>query len=100
MPSTNYLLGCSENEILEISFLQFFSFDVLCLISNFLFQFSRFDSIVSDEINYDLIMKAYSIQTGAEGCPELLGQVSGKLSKTTDNIPISLRKAYCGEKNC
>ncbi|XKL66481.1 hypothetical protein PGB90_009901 [Kerria lacca] len=60
----------------------------------------KFDSLVNDEINYDLLMKAYNIQTGQDSCPELLGQTLGKFSKTTDNIPSSLKKAYCPKQSC
>lgn len=38
--------------------------------------FSNFrnDSIVSETINYDLLVKAKEIQEGKRLCPELLGQ--------------------------
>lgn len=57
--------------------------------------FYRFDSVISDEINYDLLNTLHGIQTGQITCPELLGQTLGVNSKTQDNIPTSVVKAYC-----
>lgn len=55
----------------------------------------KFDSVISDEINYDLLRTLHDIQTGQITCPELLGQTLGVNSKTQDNIPTSVVKAYC-----
>uniref|UniRef100_A0A0K8TTX2 Glutamate--cysteine ligase n=1 Tax=Tabanus bromius TaxID=304241 RepID=A0A0K8TTX2_TABBR len=48
------------------------------------------DSVVSEQINYDLLKKAREIQEGFRACPELLGQ--GNNSKTKDNIPLAIQK--------
>lgn len=50
----------------------------------------KHDSIVTDQINYDLLKKAKEIQEGLIDCPELLGH--GIHSKTTDNIPSAIQK--------
>lgn len=51
------------------------------------------DSVVSQQINYDLLNTADKIQTGDLLCPELLGSFQ---SKTKDDIPNAVQKA----ENC
>lgn len=48
------------------------------------------DSVVSDQINYDILKKAKEIQEGVRECPELLGHAIN--TKTKDNIPTALQK--------
>lgn len=50
----------------------------------------KFDSVVSDQINYDLLKKAHEIQEGLRPCPQLLGNCPR--SKTTDTIPPAIQK--------
>lgn len=49
------------------------------------------DSIVNDEINFDLLKEIQRIQEGVNPCPELLGH--SLESKTKHNIPTSIEKA-------
>ncbi|KAK9879781.1 hypothetical protein WA026_006844 [Henosepilachna vigintioctopunctata] len=46
------------------------------------------DSIVSDEINYDLLKTIDEIQSGMKKCPYLLGP--SVISKTRENVPAAL----------
>lgn len=55
---------------------------------------------MNDEINYDLLTTIHGIQLGNITCPELLGHTLGVNSKTQDNIPNSVAKAYCGGDKC
>lgn len=55
----------------------------------------KHDSVVSEKINYDLLVKAKLIQEGRIDCPELLGH--GNQSKTKDNIPKAIQK-HLGKK--
>lgn len=59
-----------------------------------LFISNRKDSIVTEQINYDLLKKAKDIQEGILPCPELLGH--GNNSKTKDNIPPAIQKHLGG----
>lgn len=54
------------------------------------------DSVVSEKINYDLVMKCKQISLG-ESCEEMFPCFS---TKTADNIPIAVSKsnAYLNEK--
>ncbi|KAL1140373.1 hypothetical protein AAG570_000305 [Ranatra chinensis] len=54
------------------------------------------DSIVTDEINYDLLKTIEGIQNGSIPCPELIG--SSPVSKTKDSIPTVLEKIYCNKE--
>ena len=47
------------------------------------------DSVVSERINYDLIMKCDQIMRG-EPCPELLPCYN---TRTSEDIPIAMQKA-------
>ncbi|KAK3929047.1 Glutamate--cysteine ligase catalytic subunit [Frankliniella fusca] len=49
------------------------------------------DSLVSDLINYDLLMELNAIQSGEKACPELLGR--SLQSRTQESIPTAVRKA-------
>ncbi|XP_075235916.1 glutamate--cysteine ligase [Lycorma delicatula] len=51
------------------------------------------DSVVTDEINYDLLLTATKIQKGEITCPELHGHCT-KMSKTQENIPEAVSKLY------
>lgn len=48
------------------------------------------DSVVSERINYDLLLQMCKIQQGAEGCPELFGTTK---SKTKAHIPTAILNA-------
>nr|CAH7723386.1 unnamed protein product [Callosobruchus chinensis] len=48
----------------------------------------KFDSKVSEHINYDLLNRIRLIQTGKISCPELLGD--NTTSKTKDSVPTAL----------
>lgn len=50
--------------------------------------------MITQRINYDLLKKVHSIQTGESSCPELLGPCT--ISKTTETIPAAVAKA----ENC
>jgi glutamate--cysteine ligase catalytic subunit len=50
----------------------------------------KFDSQVTEEINYDLLKTISAIQGGELACPELLGYST--MSKTKENIPSALSK--------
>lgn len=52
--------------------------------------FCRKDSVVSEEINYDLLSTCKDVQEGLLPCPDLLGQ--GINSKTSDHIPSAIEK--------
>ncbi|KAK9503699.1 hypothetical protein O3M35_010204 [Rhynocoris fuscipes] len=52
------------------------------------------DSIVNDEIAYDLLKTIDGIRTGH--CPELIPSL---VSKTTESIPRAMEKVYCKEIN-
>ncbi|XP_050432479.1 glutamate--cysteine ligase catalytic subunit [Adelges cooleyi] len=52
------------------------------------------DSIVSEEINYDLLMTANGIQSGRISCPQLLGDCLLANSKTKETIPPAVQKVY------
>lgn len=54
----------------------------------------RFDSVVSDRINYDLLKTVQRIQSGEQPCPELLGCCIQ--SKTQEKVPAAVEKA----ENC
>lgn len=49
------------------------------------------DSLVSDRINYDLLMELNAIQAGEKACPELLGR--SLQSRTQESIPSAVQKA-------
>ncbi|GFS80159.1 glutamate--cysteine ligase catalytic subunit [Nephila pilipes] len=53
----------------------------------------KFDSVVDDQINYDLLTRIDKITQSMENCPELLGK---PLSRSKDHIPNAVSKA---EKN-
>lgn len=53
----------------------------------------KFDSKVSESINYDLLKTIDGIQSGKITCPELLGP--SQMSKTKENIPSALTKESC-----
>uniref|UniRef100_A0A2R5LLU7 Glutamate--cysteine ligase n=1 Tax=Ornithodoros turicata TaxID=34597 RepID=A0A2R5LLU7_9ACAR len=50
----------------------------------------KHDSVVSDGINYDLLVRMSRIQKGYIGCPELFGT---SVSKTNDRVPSAILKA-------
>lgn len=54
----------------------------------------RHDSVVTDEINYDLLMTADGIQSGRISCPRLLGDCLLANSKTKETIPPAVQKVY------
>ena len=54
---------------------------------------NRGDSVVSDKINYDLLIKMENIQSGTSECPSLLDH---SRTKTRSFIPESIRNA----ENC
>jgi glutamate--cysteine ligase catalytic subunit len=54
----------------------------------------RHDSIINDEINYDLLMTADGIQSGRIACPRLLGDCLLANSKTKETIPPAVQKVY------
>lgn len=54
----------------------------------------RHDSVVNDEINYDLLMTADGIQSGRISCPQLLGDCLLANSKTKESIPPAVQKVY------
>ncbi|XP_049773639.1 glutamate--cysteine ligase catalytic subunit [Schistocerca cancellata] len=54
----------------------------------------KFDSVVSEKINYDLLKTLNGIQRGEISCPELLG--TSTQSKTQDSIPVVLERAENG----
>lgn len=62
-------------------------------IIKILFYF-RHDSVVNDEINYDLLMTADGIQSGRIPCPQLLGDCLLANSKTKETIPPAVQKVY------
>ncbi|XP_012264926.1 glutamate--cysteine ligase catalytic subunit [Athalia rosae] len=49
------------------------------------------DAVVTQRINYDLLKKVHSIQTGELSCTKLLGPCTR--SRTTDTIPAAVAKA-------
>ncbi|GFR19188.1 glutamate--cysteine ligase catalytic subunit [Trichonephila clavata] len=50
----------------------------------------KFDSVVDDQINYDLLLRIDKITQGKEECPELLGK---PLSRSKEHIPSAVSKA-------
>ncbi|XP_072935895.1 glutamate--cysteine ligase isoform X2 [Epargyreus clarus] len=54
------------------------------------------DSVVSEKINYDLLKRAYEVQTGAVAAPGLLG--GSTVSKTNEDIPKAFSKMM--SKDC
>ncbi|KAI5693722.1 hypothetical protein M8J75_004461 [Diaphorina citri] len=52
------------------------------------------DSVVSEEITYDLLLKSHHIQTGRTPCPQLLGKCLIQKSKTRERIPTAVSKQY------
>jgi len=54
----------------------------------------RHDSVVNDEINYDLLMTADGIQSGRVSCPRLLGDRLLASSKTKETIPPAVQKVH------
>ncbi|GFS51864.1 glutamate--cysteine ligase catalytic subunit [Trichonephila inaurata madagascariensis] len=50
----------------------------------------KFDSVVDDLINYDLLLRIDKITQGKEECPELLGK---PLSRSKEHIPSAVSKA-------
>lgn len=52
------------------------------------------DSVVSEEITYDLLLKSHHIQTGRIPCPQLLGKCLIHKSKTRERIPTAVSKQY------
>ena len=55
--------------------------------------FHRQDSIVNEEINYDLLKTIDGVQSGTVPCPELIGP--SLVSKTQETIPTAMQKVYC-----
>uniref|UniRef100_A0A1B6DNT5 Glutamate--cysteine ligase n=2 Tax=Clastoptera arizonana TaxID=38151 RepID=A0A1B6DNT5_9HEMI len=55
------------------------------------------DSVINEEINYDLLINAQGIQSGELRCTELLGQCT--VSKTQESIPSVYHKIYCTKKD-
>jgi len=53
----------------------------------------KFDSKVSDKLNYDLLKQIDAIQKGTIPCPELLGY--NPVSKTVEQIPNAIAKVGC-----
>lgn len=51
--------------------------------------FCRHDSVLTENINYDLLKTMDDIQKGIQSCPELLGKST--MSKTKENIPTALK---------
>jgi glutamate--cysteine ligase catalytic subunit len=58
----------------------------------------RYDSVVSEHINYDLLTQIHGIQTGEIPCPELLGTCLQ--SKTQESIPPAVEKAEAMNGEC
>lgn len=58
----------------------------------------RYDSVVSERINYDLLTQIHGIQTGEIPCPELLGTCLQ--SKTQESIPAAVEKAEAMNGEC
>ncbi|XP_067014301.2 glutamate--cysteine ligase isoform X1 [Anabrus simplex] len=58
----------------------------------------KFDSVVSERINYDLLKQIQGIQCGEIPCPELLG--TSLQSKTQENIPAAVEKAEACNGAC
>lgn len=56
--------------------------------------FYRHDSVVNNEINYDLLITADGIQSGRISCPQLLGDCLLANSKTKETIPPAVQKVY------
>ncbi|XP_046478901.1 glutamate--cysteine ligase isoform X1 [Neodiprion pinetum] len=57
------------------------------------------DSVITQRINYDLLKKVHSVQTGELSCPKLLGPCT--ISKTTETIPAAVAKAEkCSTPEC
>ncbi|XP_015364646.1 PREDICTED: glutamate--cysteine ligase [Diuraphis noxia] len=54
----------------------------------------KHDSVVNDEINYDLLMTADGIRSGRISCPRLLGDCLLANSKTKETIPPAVQKVY------
>lgn len=54
----------------------------------------RRDSVVNEEINYDLLMTADGIQSGRISCSQLLGDRLLANSKTKETIPPAVQKVY------
>ncbi|XP_066138172.1 glutamate--cysteine ligase [Euwallacea fornicatus] len=52
----------------------------------------KYDSVVSEIINYDLLKTLRDIQKGTKPCPELIGYSA--TSKTKENIPHALKNDY------
>ncbi|KFM58893.1 Glutamate--cysteine ligase, partial [Stegodyphus mimosarum] len=50
----------------------------------------KFDSVVNERINYDLLTTVDRITQGKEECPEILGHPT---SRTREHIPNAVRKA-------
>ncbi|KAF6203999.1 hypothetical protein GE061_002338 [Apolygus lucorum] len=55
------------------------------------------DSIVNEEVNYDLLKTIDGIQSGTVPCPELIGP--SLVSKTQETIPTAMQKVYCKDAN-
>lgn len=58
----------------------------------------KFDSVVTDRINYDLLKRVQGIQSGEIPCPELLG--TSLQSKTQEDIPAAVEKAEACNGGC
>ncbi|VVC45915.1 Hypothetical protein CINCED_3A009299 [Cinara cedri] len=52
----------------------------------------KHDSVVNDEINYDLLITVDGIQSGRISCPQLHGDCLLGVSKTKETIPPALQK--------
>ncbi|XP_063704452.1 glutamate--cysteine ligase catalytic subunit [Culicoides brevitarsis] len=48
------------------------------------------DSVITDTINYDLLMKCLAVQENLEPCPELLGHSNS--TKTSEHVPHAITK--------
>ncbi|KAL1450267.1 hypothetical protein WDU94_002704 [Cyamophila willieti] len=52
------------------------------------------DSVVTEDITYDLLLKSHHIQTGRTSCPALLGKCLIQKSKTRERIPTAVSTQY------
>lgn len=56
-----------------------------------LYCINRYDSVITQRINYDLLKKIQKIVSNEISCPELLGTCIS--SKTNETIPAAVAKA-------
>lgn len=57
----------------------------------------RHDSVINEEVNYDLLHTIHGIESGEISCPELLGHST--VSKTQESIPSVYQKIYATNKD-